>query len=81
MRRGVAKTRAQLLRELDTIRAGVESGRTREGSIEFTLPDDGEPVDFMVLASYWHDDALVTITDPPERVTPRELHINREDVL
>jgi hypothetical protein len=44
----------ELLDMLREIVAGVESGDTMEGSIEFLIPYEGDPegTDFMVRASY-----------------------------
>jgi hypothetical protein len=47
-------SKEDLLGMLREIVAGVESGDTLEGSIEFLLPYEGDPqdADFMVQASY-----------------------------
>lgn len=52
----IAASKAELLALLDDMRAGVESGDTLEGSVQFLLPypPAGEPehADFMVVARY-----------------------------
>lgn len=52
MNHPVPTTRQELLAVLDDIRAGIESGDTLEGFVQFELAYEQDTPDFMVLARY-----------------------------